>query len=199
MLKVNTKAHLYILFSLSIICSTVVKADYFSKDKQYTDTILANSVWGNDWTVKPVNKIPPKLLEYAATEAKIFTNKKGKKKKGFLVPRTLIKFKKSGDFLFIWKKNKKSTGEITGKWDVENSKLIFTLTKNYTKPYVLNAELRYKILKTTNNNFHLKLGGIEHPPVTKIIKTSNNPIYDMEKIVTALKQLKVNKHTSKKN
>ena len=108
-------------------------------------------------------------------------------------------FEKSGDFIFLWEKNNKSTGEISGKWHVENSKLIFTLTKNYVKPYLLNTELRYKILKTTNNNFHLKLKGVEHPPVTNIVKTSNNPIYDIEKIAAALKQAKVNKHTNKKS
>ncbi|MCP4177863.1 MAG: hypothetical protein GY756_08860 [bacterium] len=199
MLKTNRNTYIYILISLSILFSVTAKADYFSEDKKYTDTILANSVWGNDWTVKPSKRIPPKLVEYAATESKIFKGKDGTKKSGLLYPRTLIKFKKSGDFLFVWQKNNKKAGEIAGKWNVENSNLIFTLIKNYTKPYMLNTELRYKILKTTNNNFHLKLEGIEHPPVTKIIKTSNNPIYDMEKIAAALKQAKVEKHKKNKN
>ena len=135
--------------------------------------------------------IPSKLLPYA-----VVSHSDGIKTK-YLLPLILLDFNSNGSFIYLWEKTTKSAGTVKGKWNIENGQLILVLSKNHIQPYIKGAEFRYNITGIANDGIALKLKGTQYPPVTGIIKTSNNPLKDMEKIALAEAQAAVKKSAPK--
>ncbi len=168
-----------LVIALTVITSTPAYSAYFYNDKQYSDILMENKLV-SEWVAVPENEIPPKLRLMAITEADVDG------KKICMVPFNVLLFNNDETFTYLWKVDSANTGEIGGKWRVENSTLIFTLGEDYSSGYKKDSELRYKIIKTVSSDTSLKYSCISCPRVPSIIKTTNDPLKDFVNIVVSM-------------
>lgn len=173
-------------FGVTLISTTLYSA-YFYNDKQYSDILIANNKLVSKWVAVPESQIPAELRALVVTEVDIDG------KKICLVPFKVLLFGKDGTFRYLWKENNSTTGEISGKWRVENSTLIFTLGKDYSSILKKDSELRYKIKGTQRNDTTLGYSGVSYPGVPGIIKTTNDLLKDFATIVVSMEKEKIKK------
>jgi len=174
----------FLIIVVMTITSTTSYSAYSYNDKKYSDILIANNKLVSNWTAIPVSQIPPKLKPLIITKGNV------NGKKIYLIPSIVLLFNNDGSFTYLWEINSSNTGEISGKWRVENSTLIFTLGNEYSSVYKKDSELRYKILKILHSDSSLKYSGTSCPGVSTIIKTTDDPLKDFANIVVAIEKEK---------
>ncbi|MEI6055962.1 MAG: hypothetical protein WCR55_07880 [Lentisphaerota bacterium] len=188
----QTKKYLALALFLLCFCAS---ANYFYMDKTYTDILVANNIYAN-WTMSEPQKAPAELIKFAVTSGKIKSDDTpGKSRTEVLFPSQVIVFSQDGNFSYMWMKGPSQIGNITGKWKVENSTLIFTLIDDkHLSAYAKNSELRYEIIKITNvAATSLKFKGESYPIVTNIMPSSDNPIKDFKSIASHIEESVIGK------
>lgn len=187
-------AQKYLALALFLLCFCA-SANYFYMDQKYADILITNNIYAN-WTMSEAQKAPAELMKFAVTAGKIKSDDTaGKSRTEFLFPSEAILFSPDGNFKYIWMKGPSQTGNISGKWKVENSTLIFTLIDDkHLSVYAKNSELRYKIAKIANvAATSLKLKGESYPIATNIMPTSDNPIEDFKSIASHIEESAIGK------
>ncbi|MCF7792186.1 MAG: hypothetical protein K9L78_05070 [Victivallales bacterium] len=180
---------LFYCFAAFLIITVTSASKYnFKNDYKYKKILNEYNILANRWTVTEKQNLPAELLKFRVTEKKLFKNAKSE---SYLVPLEVLEFDKDQMFCFFWYKNKFEAGSIIGRWEIENSMLILTLTENYVKPYLKDRQLRYEIKGTNKAHTKLYFKGKTYPKLTDIINTSNHPLKDFEKIIIALEQKSV--------
>ena len=171
----------FLIIALIAIISTTSYSAYFYNDKQFSDILMANKLV-YEWAAVSESQIPQKLKPLAITKDDIDG------KKICLVPFTALLFNNDETFTYLWTMNSSNTGEISGKWRVENSTLIFTLGKGYSSVYKKDSELRYKVTKVVHSGNSLKYSCASYLRVPGIIKTTNDPLKDFADIVVSMEK-----------
>lgn len=176
-----TSACFLIIVAIVIIATPSYSTPFYD-DKKFSDILITNDKFVSEWTAVPESQIPPRLKPLTVTKGNIDG------KTICLVPIKLLLFDNNGTFTYLWKIDSSNTGEISGKWRLENSTLIFILGKNYSSVYQKGSELRYKVSKALTSNVPLKYSGINYPRIPSIIKTTNDPLKDFAKIVISMEK-----------
>ena len=154
---------------------------YFYNDKQFSD-ILINNKLVSEWVAVPESQVPQKLKPLTITKGNVDG------KQICLIPFKVLLFGKDETFKYIWRKSDSTTGEISGKWRVENSTLIFTLGQDYTSAYKKKSELIYNVTKVIHSGTALKYSGTSCSGIPGVIKTTNDPLKDFANIVVSMEK-----------
>ena len=182
---------LFVLLMTQVSFFSFAETYNFKNDYLYKDILTEYNIIAKNWCVAEKNKIPAKLLQFKVLESELLKAENDKTEQVYLVPLEVFEFRDAGIFNFYWMKNYSEAGTISGKWDIDNSTLMLTFSKDYIDPYLKGKQMRYEIIGTDQLKTKLFFKGKTYSSLTEIIDTSNDMFKDFEDIIIKMDQKEV--------